>query len=52
MTIKKHKTIERMVDGYTRINQTSVKPIDEKTFKGMLLMLIFILIPIKLFKIS
>ena len=44
--IKKHKIIERMVDGYTRINQTSVKPIDEKPLKGMLLMLIFILIPI------
>ena len=46
--IKKHKIIERMVDGYTRINQTSVKPIDEKPLKGMLLMLIFILIPILL----
>jgi cytochrome b len=44
--IKKHKIIERMVDGYTRINQTSVKPIDEKPLKGMLLMFIFILIPI------
>ena len=44
--IKKHKIIERMVDGYTRINQTSVKPIDEKPLKGMLLILIFILTPI------
>ena len=44
--IKKHKIIQRMIDGYTRINQTSVKPIDEKPLKGMLLMLIFILIPI------
>ena len=44
--IKKQKIIQRIVDGYTRINQTSVKPIYEKPLKGMLLMFIFILIPI------
>ena len=44
--IKKHKIIERMVDGYTRINKTSVTPIDEKPIKGVLLIFIFILTPI------
>ena len=44
--IKKHKIIERMVDGYTRINKTSVTPINEKPIKGVLLIFIFILTPI------
>ena len=44
--IKKHKIIERIVDGYTRINQTSVKPINDKPLKGTLLIIIFILTPI------
>ena len=44
--IKKHKIIQRMVDGYTRINQKNVRPIDEKSLKGMLLISIFILTPI------
>jgi cytochrome b len=43
---KKHKIIERMVDGYTRINKTSVTPINEKPIKGVLLIFIFILTPI------
>ena len=44
--IKKHKIIQRMVDGYTRINQKSVKPINEKSLIGVLLISIFILTPI------
>ena len=44
--IKKHKIIQRMTDGYTRINQKSVRPINEKSSKGILLISIFILTPI------
>ena len=44
--IKKHKIIERMVDGYTRINKTNVTPVNEKPIKGVLLIFIFILTPI------
>ena len=44
--IKKHKIIQRMTDGYTRINQKNVKSINEKTSKGIMLISIFILIPI------
>ena len=44
--IKKHKIIQRMTDGYTRINQKSVRSINEKSSKGILLISIFILTPI------
>ena len=44
--IKKHKIIQRMADGYTRINQKSVRSINEKSSKGILLISIFILTPI------
>ena len=44
--IKKHKIIQRMTDGYTRINQKSVRSINEKSSKGMLLIFIFTLTPI------
>ncbi len=44
--IKKHKIIQRMVDGYTRINQKNVKPFNEKSLKGMFLISIFISTPI------
>ena len=44
--IKKHKIIQRMTDGYTRINQRNVKSINEKTSKGIMLISIFILTPI------
>ena len=44
--IKKHKIIQRMTDGYTRINQKNVRSINEKSSKGMLLISIFILTPI------
>ena len=44
--IKKHKIIERMVDGCTRINQKKVTPFNEKPLKGLLLISIFILTPI------
>ncbi len=44
--IKKHKIIQRMTDGYTRINQKSVRPINEKSLKGILLIYIFIITPI------
>ena len=44
--IKKHKIIQRMTDGYTRINQKNVKSINEKTSKGIMLISIFILTPI------
>ena len=44
--IKKHNIIQRMTDGYTRINQKNVRPINEKSSKGILLIFIFILTPI------
>ena len=44
--IKKHKIIQRMIDGYTRINQKNVRSINEKTSKGIMLISIFILTPI------
>ena len=44
--IKKRKIIQRMTDGYTRINQKSVRSINEKSSKGILLISIFILTPI------
>ena len=44
--IKKHKIIQRMTDGYTRINQKNVRSINEKTSKGIMLICIFILTPI------
>ena len=44
--IKKHKIIQRMTDGYTRINQKNVRSINEKTSKGIMLISIFILTPI------
>ena len=44
--IKKHKIIQRMTDGYTRINQKNVRSINEKSSKGILLISIFILTPI------
>ena len=44
--IKKHKIIQRMTDGYTRINQKNVRSINEKTSKGIILISIFILTPI------
>ncbi len=44
--IKKHKIIQRMTDGYTRINQKNVRPINEKTSKGIILIAVFIFAPI------
>ena len=44
--IKKHKIIQRMTDGYTRINQKNVRSINEETSKGIMLISIFILTPI------
>ena len=44
--IKKRKIIQRMTDGYTRINQKNVRSINEKTSKGIMLISIFILTPI------
>ena len=50
--IKKHKIIQRMIDGYTRINQKSVRSINEKSSKGILLIFIFILTPILILSYS
>ena len=44
--IKKMKIIERMIDGYSKIDTINIKPFNDKPLKGIFLISIFIFTPI------
>ena len=48
---KKEKIIQRIFDGYSRINKIEINSIHDKPFKGILLLLLFIFLPILILKI-
>ena len=48
---KKEKIIQRIFDGYSRINKIEINSIHDKPFKGIFLLLLFISLPILILKI-
>ena len=48
---KKEEIIQRIFDGYSRINKIEINSIHDKPFKGIILLLFFIFLPIFILKI-